>query len=189
MSSGNVYCLVGTVSFSYCTPSHDFFGKSFLTNCIFPALLINYFTSLSRRNKKDYAANSMLKSSKLTMDCWSSQRKDFQRNCTAKEDLSVQLWAPVNELLSEQELILNWSHFPAHLFPHAAESSLNSLPFQAGNGNYLKSLCCGQGLPRILLLWVGQSCFWPTRTEQELRSCCAELPARGRFWCHSSVTG
>lgn len=77
-----------------------------------------------------------------------------------KKDLFFQLWAPVNESLSEQELILTWSHFPAHLFPHAAESSLNSFPLQPGNGNYLKSLCCGQGLPRILLLWARQRCPW-----------------------------
>lgn len=67
----------------------------------------------------------------------------------------------MNESLPEQELILTWSHFSAHFFPHAAESSLNSFLLQAGNGNYLKSLCCGQGLLRTTLSFeTGQRCPW-----------------------------
>lgn len=74
MNSGNVYCFGGhgQVQLLRSSPMISFFcyTKSFLTSCIFTALLIYYFTSVSsRRNKKVYAANSMLKSSKMSMDC------------------------------------------------------------------------------------------------------------------------
>ena len=136
----------------------------------------------------------MLKLSKTTMDCWSSWGKDLQRNCTENKDLSFQLWAPVNESLSEQELILTWSHFPAHFFPRAAESSLNSFLLQAGNDNYSKSLCCAKGLEEPLSFWAGaevpvnapagRTAF--VCSEQEPGSCCTELPARGTFRRHGS---
>lgn len=106
------------VSSSYCAlfPSSLFSAtQNPFSQTVF--LLIYYFTNiLSRRNKKVYATNSTLKSSKTTRDCWNSWGKDLQRNCPENKDLFFQPWAPMNESISEQELILTWSHFPAQVF-------------------------------------------------------------------------
>lgn len=167
------------VSFSYCAlfPSSLFSAtQNPFSQTVF--LLLYYFTIISsRRNKKVYATNSTLKSSKMSMDCWNSQGKDLQRNSPKNKDLSFQLWeplwAPVNESLSEQEY---WPEvtFLHIFFSHAVESSLNSFLLQPGNGNHLKSLYCGQGLLRTPSplsrgrgageCSCGRNGFCPTRT-------------------------
>jgi len=74
MNTGNVYCVggYGQLQLLRSFPRISYFchTKSFLTKCIFTALSIYHFTSVSsRRNKAVYAANNLLKPSRMTTEC------------------------------------------------------------------------------------------------------------------------